>query len=474
LIPISRRDFVRISAVGAAVAAAPDSLKALADESPVGKISVWTTAGEQRHAPSGALQWKPAGGTINDAITIDSSRQFQEILGFGAAFTDAACYTLSRLDANPRRQLFHTLFNPSQMSLSVSRICIGASDYSRNLYSYDDGTEPDPELKRFSIQHDRAYILPILREARAVNPELWLLASPWSPPGWMKANNSMLGGSMRKAWYETYAAYLQRFLNAYSAEGVPINSITTQNEVDTDQDGKMPACLWGQEYEIEFVRDHLGPRLANSGNKTDIWILDHNYNLWGRVLCELEDEKAREFIKGVAWHGYAGKPDAMTSVQKVYPHLSQFWTEGGPDFEKPGYATEWVKWSDEFTGILRNYARCIIAWNYALDEQGKPNIGPFQCAGLVTVDSKTTAISYSGQYWAVMHFSSHVRRGAKIIESSGTPQDASHVAAINPSGERVLILTNTAKEKRSVSIREGNSMAMVVLPADSVSTLVWN
>lgn len=472
--PISRRDFVRISAAGAAAAATPISLNAFAAASPAGRISVWTTAGEQRHAASAPVHWKPASGVAKNAITIDSSRQFQEVLGFGAAFTDAACFTLSRLDAQVRHELFQKFFDPTQVGLSVSRLCVGSSDYSTKAYSYDDGAEPDPELKRFSIEHDRGYILPILREARAVNPGLWLLASPWSPPGWMKFNDSMLGGSMRKAWYATYAEYLQRFLDAYAAEGVSINSITPQNEVDTDQDGKMPACLWGQEYEVEFVRDHLGPRLANAKNKADIWILDHNYNLWGRALCELQDEKARQYIKGVAWHGYAGTPDAMTCVQKAYPQVGQFWTEGGPDFVKPGYATEWAKWADEFSGILRNRARCIIAWNYALDEQGKPNIGPFQCAGLVTVDSQTAAISYSGQYWAMAHFSSHIHRGARIIECSGELKEIKHVAAVNPSGEHVLVLTNTGSEGRTISIHSGNSAAEAVLPADSVSTLVWS
>jgi glucosylceramidase len=471
---ISRRDFVRLSAVGAAAVAAPVSLNALIEDSPKGNISVWTTAGDRRHAISDSLRWNAASGKSNNAITVDSSQQFQDVLGFGAAFTDAACFTLSRLRAEARRELFHTLFDPSQMGLSVSRVCVGASDYSRDLYSYDDSREPDPELKHFSIEHDRAYILPAIREARSLNPDLWLLASPWSPPGWMKANDSMLGGSMRKSWYATYAEYLQRFLDAYEAEGVHINSLTTQNEVDTDQDGKMPACLWGQEYEIEFVRDHLGPRLAKSGNKTDIWILDHNYNLWGRVLCELEDEQARQFIKGVAWHGYAGTPEAMTRVQKAHPRIPQFWTEGGPDFVQPGYATEWAKWGDEFTGILRNWARCILAWNYALDEQGKPNIGPFQCAGLVTVDSKSAAISYSGMYWAMTHFSSHIRRGARIVESTGEVKDVSHVAAVNPSGEHVLVLTNRAAVQQSVRVSLGNSVAEAVLPQDSVSTLVWS
>jgi glucosylceramidase len=472
--PISRRDFVLISAAGAAAVAAPVSLNAFASSSPTGKISVWTTAGEQRHAFSAPLRWKPASGSPKNVITVNSSKQFQQILGFGAAFTDAACFTLSRLDDKARRELFHHLFDPAEMGLSVSRVCVGSSDYSKDVYSYDDGPEPDPELKRFSIEHDRAYILPIIREARGVNPDMWLLASPWSPPGWMKANGSMLGGSMRKASYAVYAEYLYKFLDAYAAEGVRINSLTSQNEVDTDQDGKMPACLWGQEYEIEFIRDHLGPRLAKSKNNAEIWILDHNYNLWGRALCELEDEKARQYISGVAWHGYAGTPDAMACVQKAYPNIGQYWTEGGPDFVKPGYATEWAKWGQEFTGILRNRARCIIAWNYALDEQGKPNIGPFQCAGLITVDSKTAAISYSGQYWAMAHFSSHIHRDARIIESVGDLKDIQHVAAVNSSGEHVLVLTNAGNEACTVNLRSGESAVSVHLSADSISTLVWS
>lgn len=472
--PISRRDFVLISAAGAAAAATPVSLNGFTGGSPTGKISVWTTAGEQRHAIAAPLKWKPASESTQKSISINPSKQFQQILGFGAAFTDAACFTLSRLDGQARRELFHHLYDPAQMALSVSRVCIGSSDYSRNVYSYDDGSEPDLELKRFSIEHDRAYILPILREARGANPDMWLLASPWSPPGWMKSNGSMLGGSMRKASYEVYAEYLQKFLDAYAAEGVRINSLTSQNEVDTDQDGKMPACLWGQEYEIEFIRDHLGPRLANSKNNTDIWILDHNYNLWGRVLCELEDEKARQYISGVAWHGYAGTPDVMARVQKAYPNVGQYWTEGGPDFVKPGYATEWAKWSVEFTGILRNRARCIIGWNYALDEHGNPNIGPFQCAGLITVDSKTAALSYSGQYWAMAHFSSHMRRGASIVESTGDVKNIQHVAAVNSSGEHVLVLTNTGNETRTINLRSGESAVAVDLAADSISTLVWS
>ena len=469
---LDRRDFLKISAATAAAASIPEAAAAFAS-APTGELSVWTTAGSQRHAKQEPLRWS-AGKRGKTDIVIDATKQYQDVLGFGAAFTDAACYTLNRLDIDVRKELFHKLFHPSEVGLSVGRVCIGASDYASKAYSYSEGEEPDPELARFSIDHDREYILPILKEARALNPDIWLLASPWSPPAWMKFNKSMLGGSMRRRWLKEYARYFEKFLASYAEAGVKINSVTPQNEVDTDQDGRMPACTWPQEYEIEFVRDHLGPVLENSPHKADIWVLDHNYNLWGRALCELEDEGARKYIKGIAWHGYVGAPDAMTRVKKAYPQVDMFWTEGGPDWDTPGYDTEWSKWSYEFTRILRNWSRCVMAWNYALDEKGKPNIGPFNCAGLVTVDSQTRAITLSGQYWALAHFSRHVRRGARIVESSGGPTDVHHVVANNPGGGFAAVLTNRAKSEQVVRLASGRSATTVTLPADSVTTLTWS
>ena len=137
--------------------------------------------------------------------------KFQEILGFGGAFTDATCYTFDQLEPAAREQLFHEMFHPSEMGLSVCRICVGSSDYSTKLYSFDDG-EADPDLTRFSIEHDREYILPILRQARQANPDMFLFSSPWSPPGWMKFNGTMLGGSMRNHYFPAYAQYFRKFL----------------------------------------------------------------------------------------------------------------------------------------------------------------------------------------------------------------------------------------------------------------------
>lgn len=294
----SRRDFLKVAAGGIAGLAATEALggrsvQTPATRTPSAEISLHVTDKHRRYASTPALQWKLSAASVgNDVIMLDPGRHYQPVLGFGAAFTDAACYMFNQMTRAKREQLFHELFSPSEMSLSVGRICVGSSDYSTSVYSFHEGT-PDPELARFSIDHDRAYILPMLREARRVNPDLFLLASPWSPPGWMKSSNTMRGGAIWRHYFAAYANYFAKFLNAYADEGVVVNAITTQNEVDTDQDGKMPACMWPQEYEMDFVRDHLGPKLAAEGLATKIWLLDHNYSLWGaRFACSTIREYA--------------------------------------------------------------------------------------------------------------------------------------------------------------------------------------
>ena len=418
------------------------------------------------------MQWRSGAAPANaETVELNPNERFQQILGFGAAFTDAACYMFHQLPEAARGALFHELFHPSEMALSVCRTCIGASDYSTELYSFDEG-EPDPDLRRFSVDHDKAYLLPTLREARKVNPEIILFSSPWSPPGWMKANGSMLGGSMRKKYFASYAKYFVKFLRAYAAEGVPIQAITSQNEVDTDQDGRMPACLWGQEYEVEFVAQHLGPALEATGLSTKIWLLDHNYNLWGRVICSLDDPAVRKFCSAVAWHGYVGSPEMMSKVHAVHPEVGMHWTEGGPDYTSPTYATDWTTWAQTCTDTLSNWCQSITGWNLALDQQGRPNIGPFPCGGFVTIHSQTHEITRSGQYWAFAHFSRAIRRGARRFSSVSNSKAISHVACQNPDGENIVVLTNPGSECK-IALRLGTSVADLSLEGDSVTTLAW-
>ena len=471
----TRRDFLKLSACGVVAASALEVAAAFPSsavpEPQAGEIAVRVTGGNKRYESQPSLAWK-SGAAGGNVIELNPGKKFQEVLGFGAAFTDAACYTFNRLDAPAREQLFHELFHPSEMGLSVCRTCIGSSDYSTEVFSYDEG-EPDPEMKRFSIAHDQPYVLPMLRQARKQNSDLFLFSSPWSPPGWMKAGGSMLGGSMRQHSFGPYALYFVKFLQAYAAGGVPIPAVTVQNEVDTDQDGRMPACLWGQEYEMGFVKNHLGPALEKNSLSTKIWILDHNYNLWGRAVAELDDAEVRKYCKDVAFHGYVGTPEQMSKFHAAYPEVGLYWTEGGPDYTAPDYASDWANWGQTFTQAIRNWCRSVTGWNLALDEKGRPNIGPFPCGGLVTIHSQTKEITKSGQYWAFAHFSRNVRRGAKRFESTGDVKGVEHVAFENPDGQRVLALSNPGDAK-TVTLKQATKMVELPVASNSVTTIVWS
>ena len=283
----------------------------------------------------------------------------------------------------------------------------------------------------------------------------------------------MLGGSMRRRYLSAYAHYFLKFLQAYAEEGVPIQAVTPQNEVDTDQDGRMPACIWPQEYEIEFVRDHLGPLLEKHGVSTKIWILDHNYNLWGRAVAELDDPVLRKYCNAIAWHGYVGTPEMMTKAHEAHPDAEMYWTEGGPDYTSRDYLTDWAKWGQTFTAALRNWCGAVTAWNLALDELGRPNIGPFPCGGLVTIHSQTREITRSGQYWAFAHLSRVIRRGARRFDSESTLTGISHAAFANPDGTRVLVVTNPGPAQ-TATVQMGAMAADIALDKDSVTTWVWS
>jgi len=479
---LNRRDFLKTTAASAALAVLSERVgfasSIRADvPAPKPEIQMFVTDAQRRHQPGSALRWTQSQTASVGAIEIDPMQRFQPILGFGGALTDATCYLISQLPEASRKALLNELFSPSELGFSVCRICIGSSDYSRDVFSYDEG-EPDPQLARFSVDHDRQYIIPILRAAREVNPDLFLLASPWSPPGWMKDNNSMLGGTLRRRYMKPYAEYIVKFLQAYQTAGVEINAVTPQNEVDTDQDSRMPACLFPQEAEVQYVGDMLGPAIEQASLRTKIWLVDHNYNLWGRAICELDDDKVKRFNRAIAWHGYLGEPELVRRVADAHPDAEMYWTEGGPDIRDPKYATNWSLWGRKFAGILRNYMRCAIAWNIALDEQGKPNIGPFSCGGVVTLNSQSHEITRSGQYWAFAHYSRHLRRNAMIVESDLTGAQANidgvdHVAAINPDESHVLVLTNSSTSPKQLEIRIGKFGTRVDLAADSITTLLW-
>jgi glucosylceramidase len=471
----SRRSFLKAATASAAVLSL-NGPRIFAQ--PSSSVRVWSSFRDRRHTAGEPLAWRPAGQVAAEAIILDPAATRQDILGFGAAMTDSSCYVLSQITQAERDAILHDWFSPDEMAMNVCRTCIGASDYARTLYSFDESDTPDPELKKFSIDHDKEYILPVLRESRKHNPELFLFSSPWSPPGWMKPDKTMLGGAMRSTSFDPYARYFVKFLEGYKAEGVAINAVTVQNESDAEQAGRMPACTWAQEIEMEFAARFLAPAIRKAGLDAKVWLLDHNYSLWGRAIDELSDPSVYEAVDGIAWHGYVGEPTAMTRVHDAFPAKNAYWTEGGPDITQPDYQTDFTQWADTFNGILNNWARSITAWNLALDEHGKPNIGPFSCGGTITVENGSHKVTKSGQYWAFAHYSRHIKRGAKVFATNGIAPDpktpaVTHCGFVNPDGKHVLVVANRGAEQRAQFVMADNAVELD-LPANSVHTLEWS
>jgi glucosylceramidase len=233
----------------------------------------------------------------------------------------------------------------------------------------------------------------------------------------------------------------------------------------------MPACRWSPELEAAFVRDHLGPLLRAQHQETQIWLLDHNYSYYQRVASQLEDKQLTKYVDGVAWHGYEGTPDQMSLVHRKDPGMPFYWTEGGPFIDDPDYGRDWAKWGGIFTDVLENWCRCAIAWNLMLDPRGKPNLGPFTCAGLVTLRDDGSILK-SGQCHALRHFSQHLQRDGRRIASTSSAPGLRHLAVRNPDGGFALVMTNPG-EGRDLRIVYAGQQICFSLPRNAVATLAW-
>ncbi|MHB8284621.1 MAG: glycoside hydrolase family 30 protein [Caulobacteraceae bacterium] len=467
----SRRDLL----VAAAASTLPGFLSTAgtaaelkAEPSAVISVLVTSAAGDRftAHPP---LSWRRKRRGETASLTAYPRDQRQTLQGFGAALTEAACTVLHRMPDPARARLLTELYGPGGLGLSMGRLCIGASDYTTELYSYDEGA-PDPELARFSIAHDRTAVLPMVKAVLGVQPNLFLFASPWSPPGWMKYSGTMKGGTIRPQNLPIYANYIGRYLDAYRAEGVPIRAVTIQNETDADQAGRMAACSWAQQTEDDYIA-LLSPELKARGD-VKLWILDHNYDLWGRVLDQLDKPEVRAVVDAVAWHGYKGDPAKMTLVHAAHPEIGAHWTEGGAMYDDPDYMTGWAKWATTIAGILNNRAQSVTMWNLALDEAGKPNIGPFTCGGLVTVRSDTQAVERSALYYAMGHYAKALRPGDRIMHTTSSQDELSCSGAVSPTGRTSVVVSNPGPARR-LSLAIDDQAADWLAPADSVTTLSW-
>lgn len=403
--------------------------------------------------------------------------------GFGVALTGASCYELARMEPAARKKLLTDIYGKDGLNLSVARLAIGSCDYSAEIYTYDD-VPGDIELKHFSIERDRAYILPMIKEILEIRPDLKIFASPWSPPGWMKTGGFICGGYMRTKYIDVFADYIIKYLEAYEKEGIHISALTPQNEPDVDQYGKFPACIWNPDQEAKYIFT-LSDKLKAKGMDVDIWFHDHNFNGWRRVNWMLEEyPKLTECCSSAAFHYYNGCIEMIDRIKEEHPEIRFQFTEGGPRL-KDCFADDWCKWGTMMAKALNHGCETFTGWNLMLDEEGRPNVGHCYCAGLVTLNSVTEELSYSGQYRAFNHFAHFIQNGAEIYRSRVANDgwevfdfrnmqfETTSCAAKNPDGSLVVQVINPNSEKRQCQIFYDNSWWYFDVMENSVSTVVF-
>ena len=422
------------------------------------------------------------------AIALETKeRTASNFLGFGVAITPSACYELMQMDKDARHALLEEIYGLDGIGLRVARICIGSSDYSPEIYSYDD-FENDTALTCFSVERDEKYVIPIIREILEIAPDLFIFASPWSPPYWMKTGGSMCGGYMRAEYVDVYADYIVKFIEAYASYGIRVRALTPQNEPNTQQTGKMPACVWHPDIEAAFVKS-LRKKLDARALDVKIWLFDHCFSDIERVTWQLENHQGlQEAIDGVAFHYYSGAIEKTACLRARYPELSLHFSEGGPRLSDH-YEDDHCKWGLQVARALACGYSSFTGWNLMLNETGGPNVGPFigTCAGLVTRDRTQgkNALRYSGQYKAFAHIAPYLTPSADIYPIGVTeafgqclssyPSEIKPIEGFlidAPNGKKTAVLVNpNGRGQQCVLTLEGENYYLE-LAAESIGTLL--
>ena len=414
-------------------------------------------------------------------INIDETVKFQEMDGFGASLTESSAYLISHsLTEQQRQQLMLDLFDPEiGIGLSYLRQPMGSSDFRLTDYTYDDmpAGQTDFELEKFSIARDRLFIIPLLQEAVAISPDIRIMGTPWSSPAWMKDSGELGYGRLidSDAIYTTYANYFVKYIQAYAVEGLAIDAITLQNEPYYE-----PFSYPGMRMEpTDQIRLAilLGQKFDANGINTKIVIWDHNWDNPGYPITVLDDPEANPYIAGTAFHGYGGDVSAQLDVVAAHPDKDIYFTECSGGDWAPSFGDN-LMW-DTSTLIIkavRYYAKTVVKWNLALDENRGPKLpgGCGDCRGVVTINGSTGQVTREVEYYSLGHAAKFVRPGARRIDSTEwNTWNIQNVAFVNPDGSIAIIVLNPNNFRKNVEFKWKGQSLIYGLPSRSVTTFRW-
>ncbi len=435
------------------------------------------------------------GSSANPEIIIDPAQQFQSIDGCGIALTGSSAYMLMQLLPGERTSLLKELFEVgNSVSLSIVRITIGASDFSTTAYTYDDMPpgQTDGGLNNFNLyKHDDLnYVIPVLEEILSINSEIKILASPWSPPAWMKRSGSLNAtnetdnyqNSLMDGYRSVWSNYLVKYLEALKnhSPSIPVWALTVQNEPRTLKTSYPTSYMTvaNQQFIIKDLRTKMN---ASGLNSVKIFCGDNNWAGSSYVTGFYEDQLAKNAVAGAAFHGYTdensgGSSDVMTPIYHADTTKELHVTEYSGN-RRDGFASELKSFTlTRMIYPFRNWARSVTYWNLALNENRRPNIkiGGTDSRPAITIDSASHAITRNVDYYVLAHVSKFLRRGAKRIHSTSiTASNIHNVAFLNPDGWKTLVVYNSATAPRAVDVKIGTDKFTYSIPQNSTVTFNW-
>ncbi|SKA74164.1 glucosylceramidase [Clostridium sp. USBA 49] len=409
-------------------------------------------------------------------IKVYPEEKRQEIFGIGGAFTEAAAYTWSRMSQDKKDKLINLYFGPKGNKYNFCRTHIQSCDFSLGNYAYvEDG---DVKINTFSIERDRKYLIPFIKAALNVNKDINLLASPWSPPGFMKTNGEMNnGGKLKEEFYDSWAKLIVKYILAYKEEGISISRLTIQNEPMAKQ--TWDSCLFTGMEEKKFACEYLRKRLDESNLKSiklNVW--DHNKDMIIERTNEIfSDDEAFNSISGIAFHWYSGDHfEALEAVREKYPDKELIFTEGCVEYSKFSDTIQIDNaemYAHEIIGDFKAGINGFIDWNMILDEYGGPNHVKNYCDAPIMCDTKNDSIDVKLSYYYIGHFSRYIKPGARRVLVSGFTSELEYVGFINPDNEIVLIVMNKTDKLQTYDIYCKGKLCNIQLEAHSIMTACW-
>mgnify|MGYP005839368613 CR=1 FL=1 len=476
------------------------------EKSPPPKVQAYETAADgAKLARVKPLEEKT---TSSLEITIDTSQKFQTITGFGGAFTEASAHLLNQVKPAVRERILSAYFSDSGAAYSLTRTHMNSCDFSLHHYSYAPEAD-DTALTKFSVKEDTADIIPMIKDAQRLSANGFkIIASPWTAPPWMKTNNDWYGGKLKPEYYNTWAKFFVKYVDAYQKEGIPIWGFTVENE-PLGNDASWESMHYTPEEMASFVKNHLGPTLKSAYPEIKILVYDQNrgeeLDEWASVL--LQDTALLPYIYGTAVHWYTGTvdwfPESLQYTHQLAPQKAIIHTEGCVDAQVPQWqndawywqkkATDWgyqwakpenkkdhpkyrptYRYARDIIGTLNNHVEGWIDWNMVLNTQGGPNLAENWCVAPVIVKEESSEVYFTPLYYVMSHFSKFIRPGARRVKHRSTDEQLMVTAALHPNGSLTAVIFNPAQEAKTFTLKTPYGHTHLNIKAQAIQTVILN